>query len=196
MVHYLNLEYILLRIYEVLASLFSPVPGAVNEAPATLAFWYGQLAILGFSLSAILVLILMYVRVRLIIVEHEGFHHKEEVLEREAHKVHEEHKGNGRWTRIQSLMNSTYESDWRRAIIEADSMLADTLANAGYAGTTLGEQLKGASPIQFTTLDLAWKAHKIRNDIAHGAEGFHLTDRDARTAIDMYRRVFEEFGVL
>ena len=59
-----------------------------------------------------------------------------------------------------------------------------------------GEKLRDANPLQFSTLDLAWQAHKVRNDIAHAGEGFHLSEREANATIDLYRRVFEEFDFI
>jgi hypothetical protein len=56
----------------------------------------------------------------------------------------------------------------------------------------VGERLRDANPLQFTTLDLAWKAHKVRNDIAHAGESYQLSQRDTHATIDYYRRVFEE----
>ena len=75
-------------------------------------------------------------------------------------------------------------------------MLGDVLDNQGYAGPVVGDQLKMANPLQMTTLDLAWKAHKMRNDIAHEGEVLQLTERDVRATIDYYRRVFEEFNAI
>ena len=71
-------------------------------------------------------------------------------------------------------------------------MLGEMLEVAGYRGASIGDKLKDANPLQMKTLDLAWKAHKIRNDIAHGGEGFHLSERDTKATIDFYRQVFEE----
>src|SRR3989338_3011053 len=45
-------------------------------------------------------------------------------------------------------------------------------------------------------VELAGKAHKVRNDIAHGGEGYKLEERDVRVAIDYYKRVFEELGAI
>jgi hypothetical protein len=75
-------------------------------------------------------------------------------------------------------------------------MLGDLLAARGYRGANIGDMLKDANPIQFTTLNQAWAAHKVRNQIAHEGEGYTLTDREARSTIEQYRHVFEEFDYL
>src|SRR5665811_901993 len=89
---------------------------------------------------------------------------------RRKHTVHP--AKNPQWEHVMALASSPIESDWRRAIIEADIMLDNLLMSRGYRGATLGDKLKTANPLQFTTLDLAWKAHKVRNDIAHGGEQY------------------------
>jgi len=100
---------------------------------------------------------------------------------------------NPRWLAVEKLAEGTSESDWRRAILEADSMLHDLLTLRGFAGTDIGEQLRGANKTNFGTLDLAWEAHRLRNKIAHEGESLQITERDAQATIDQYRRVFEEF---
>ena len=152
--------------------------------------------ILGMLLTLVLLVLVVYAQIRLVQVEHEGFHAIEE-KEREQQYQDEEVEGSGkndRWQRIEELAEGGSEGDWRRAILEADIMLFDVLRAQGYPGEAVGEQLKMANPIQMTTLDLAWKAHKVRNDVAHGGESLPLTERDARTTISYYKRVFEEFG--
>ena len=190
-VNFLNLEYIILRIYELIVGLNVDV----EEVPWQVLYWGGQAVLLGLTLSVVLLAFIVYTRIRIVFVEHEGFgkqdsgvHAKEEEPELET--------GNSRWEQVVLLAASPNESDWRRAVIEADVMLGDLLTNQGYRGATIGDQLKDANPLQFTTLDLAWKAHKVRNDIAHGGEGFVLTERDVRATIDMYGRVFEEFNFI
>jgi hypothetical protein len=190
-VHYLNLEYFLLRTYQFFTG------GHIDSASAyegIRSFWV-QLSILGLALSFILLVMTVWVRIRLIVVEHEAL----EKHEAEAHRKRterEEKKGNQRWERIVALMGYSDEAQWRIAIIEADSMLEELLTERGYPGETLGDKLKNANPLQFTTLDLAWQAHKVRNALAHLGEAYPLSEREARATIDLYARVFGEFGII
>ncbi len=147
------------------------------------------------ALTVVFLAIVVWMRIKLIIVEHEGYHAKEAHEHEHAHSEPPPPK-NPQWDRVQALANSGAESDWRRAILEADIMLGDMLTQVGYRGKEIGEKLRDANPLQFSTLDLAWKAHKVRNDIAHGGENFHLSGRDANATIDLYRRVFEEFNYI
>ena len=192
-VHFLNIEYLLVRTYQYLSGLSAPVaalPGWAHELLFTLIY-------IGMAVSLILIAMIVYAQIRLVQVEHAGFH----ALEEHEHEEHEagpegETHHHTRWDDIVTLASSGSESDWRRAILEADIMLSDALSERGFEGATVADQLRQANPIQMRTLDLAWQAHKVRNQIAHEGERLKLTDRDVRATTDLFKRVFEEFGII
>ena len=154
------------------------------------------IAIIGLAIAFVMLVLIVYVTIRLETLEHAGFHHRE-MAEHITHEVHAEPEAkNPRWEGVTLLVSSTNESDWRRAILEADIMLAELLKEKGYPGDTLGDQLKMANPLQFTTINSAWEAHRMRNALAHLGEAFPLSERDARATIEQYRKVFEEFDYI
>jgi hypothetical protein len=179
-----------------LAGFADTVPSHVPTWLTTLGYIANTIAVIGLAVAFLLLVLLVFVSIRLEQLEHHGFHHREMA----EHLVHELHghtaPKNPRWEGVTLLASSLSESDWRRAIMEADIMLSDLLKEQGYPGDTLGEQLKMANPLQFTTLDLAWEAHRMRNALAHLGEAFPLTERDTRATIEQYRRVFEEFNYI
>ncbi len=101
-----------------------------------------------------------------------------------------------RWLHIQSLIDGRSASEWREAIIEADIMLDDILAQRGYVGEGAGEKLKAVEPSSFDTLQSAWEAHKVRNQIAHEGSAFNLSEELARRTIARYESVFREFNAI
>ncbi len=103
---------------------------------------------------------------------------------------------NDRLKDVETHITSDHPNDWKLAIIEADIILDEALKKAGYAGASLGDRLKSISPSQLNSLDAAWQAHKVRNQIAHGGEDFVLTKRLAEDTIKQYRMVFGDLGVL
>ncbi len=107
-----------------------------------------------------------------------------------------ESKGNPKWVRVVSLINSNNSSDWRLAIIEADVMLEELLRVNGYHGDTIGDMLKAVEPSDMLTLDNAWEAHKVRNRIAHAGADFELTEREAKRVIVLFESVFKEFEII
>lgn len=103
--------------------------------------------------------------------------------------------GNSRLVDINEHIESDNPNDWKLAIIEADIILDEALKKLGYAGVSLGERLKSISSSQLDSLDDAWQAHRVRNQIAHGADDFVLTRRLAENTIKQYKRVFRELEV-
>ncbi len=98
-----------------------------------------------------------------------------------------------RWKDVEGLMQSGNPGDWRVAILEADILLDDMLTQMGYAGESIGEKLKQADRAHFKSLDDAWKAHKVRNNIAHEGAAYQVSRSDAEETIAMFKRVFDEF---
>lgn len=101
-----------------------------------------------------------------------------------------------RWEHIQSLVEGNSPSEWREAIIEADIMLDDVLAKEGYVGDGVGEKLKSADSTELKTLQNAWEAHKVRNQIAHQGSTYDLSDTVAQRTIAHYEAVFRELNVI
>ena len=100
------------------------------------------------------------------------------------------------WGRVVEHMNSTSESDWKLAILECDIILYDMMETMGYTQDSLGEKLKAVEKSDFTTIEFAWEAHKIRNQIAHEGADYRLTEREARRVIGLYETVFREFELI
>jgi uncharacterized membrane protein len=97
---------------------------------------------------------------------------------------------------LQIHIDSDNPNDWKLALIEADIILDEILKQQGYAGASLGERLRSISPSSLASLDDAWQAHKLRNQIAHGGVDFVLTQKLAKETINRYLRVFADLGIL
>ena len=115
-------------------------------------------------------------------------------------KLYQKHYGtevrSDRWQEVLSHLDSTNPNDWRLSIIQADIMLDEALKQLGYAGNSLGERLRSITPSQLASIDDAWQAHKVRNEIAHAGADFVLTQRIARETVGRYQRVLDELGAL
>lgn len=103
---------------------------------------------------------------------------------------------NDAWEKVLKRTESMNEDDWKLAIIEADIMLADLLDKLHLLGESIGEKLKAVDKSDFRTLDNAWEAHKVRNEIAHGGSSFVLTRHRMMEVINLYKSVFEEFKII
>jgi len=98
-----------------------------------------------------------------------------------------------RWENAVKHIESVNPNDWKQAILEADIILDDLLTKLGYRGESVGEKLKRVNPGDMKSLNDAWEAHKVRNQIAHEGSGFSLDQHVARHVLNRYRKVFEEF---
>ncbi|HXK35119.1 MAG TPA: hypothetical protein VJ103_01265 [Candidatus Paceibacterota bacterium] len=103
---------------------------------------------------------------------------------------------NPRWEHVLAHIATDDPHRWQLAIIEADIILDEMTQAMRVPGENLGERLKNIERSDFFTLDLAWEAHKVRNQIAHAGTSYTLTRREAKRIIDLYREVFHEFGYI
>lgn len=191
-----------LDIGTILRALYERITGATEGAsPDQLVEFLYSLwqwfSVAAFLASGLLLFGIIYAKLRL----HELEEVVEHQLEEAEHHYKEQygahvHSHNERWEQAVAHAESESPNDWRLAIIEADIVLEELLTKLGYSGLTIGDKLKQASPQFFTTIEDAWKAHKVRNDIAHRGSDFVLTKRLAKETIEQYRRVFMEHGAI
>lgn len=88
------------------------------------------------------------------------------------------------------------EGRLKDAVMQADILLDKALQASGVNGKTLGERLKSAqSRLSKMVLDMAWDAHKVRNRLAHELH-YRLTEAEAQRALNNFKKVLRELGVL
>lgn len=186
-----NVEYWFRLAYE---CLHGGCYGSVDASQfmAWLAHLWLWIIVLGYALAVAGLVLLVYAMVRLF----ELRKREEEYYSTLLIPAGAEGGTHPRWEHIQSLIEGASASDWRSAIIEADVMLDDVLTQQGYVGDGLGEKLKTASSSKFHTLQDAWEAHKVRNQIAHQGSAFDLSESLAKRTIAHYEAVFREFHVI
>ncbi len=95
-----------------------------------------------------------------------------------------------------------FSNQWRKilseknqqvAIMEADKILDLVLRKKGYKGP-LGAKLKKHGKL-FSDLDGIWKAHKLRNRIAHEIN-ISLTPREFRAALNSFQKALNDLKAL
>jgi hypothetical protein len=177
---FLNLEYVYLKIYDCVKSTCR-FDGDIG--------FLDNIRLYSIIIALILFAGIIYVIVRIRQIRREEEEELDEIVV--AKGITE--KKREKWNKLIDLASSENENDWRLAILEADTMLDDMVNVMGYKGEGLGEKLKQIERSDFNTLDKAWDAHKIRNNIAHAGSDYVLTKREVRRVIDLYKQVFEEF---
>jgi hypothetical protein len=175
-VHFLNVEYILTAIYEFFQNF---------DAVAIINWLLWLITLLrpiAFVVTLFLIGVCVYSFIKLKQLAR---------AEKEAGKIAEvvetpaeqEKELNEKWVKVQEHINSSNPNDWRMAIIESDIILGEVLTKAGFRGDNIGDQLKSVAKGDMKTLDSAWEAHKVRNQIAHGGSDYQLNEREVKIAI-------------
>jgi len=100
-----------------------------------------------------------------------------------------------RWSEVAAHLDSPREADWKVALMEADKLVDDALARAGFPGDTFGDRLTNIRPGTLASLDGVWWAHKVRNRLAHEMDYF-LRYTEARQAIGYYEQALRELQLL
>lgn len=185
---YLNIEYIFNKILEIIRPIID-----FFTNPHT---W----TVIGFIVACmcilfIAIIIFSLVRMREIQLheKHELDHEIHEALARDQELLRNE---NPRWHYILTLIESSNESDWRVSIIEADTMLEESLREKGLTGEGVSELLESARASGYQSIQNAWDAHVVRNQIAHAGSEFPLSQIEGRRVIKMYQNFFEELGII
>jgi hypothetical protein len=181
-----------------LSTVFKFFGNADSTAADLVVFLQSLWALYSFialSLSALFIVGIIYAYVRINQLDEVI---SENLLEQEKswRELNDGRVENDRWQSAQTHLASDNPNDWKLAIIEADVLLDRMLDKAGYAGGTIGEKLRSASVRSFATLDDAWQAHRVRNQIAHGGADFVLTHKVAKETLILYERVFKEFDYI
>ena len=186
----INVEYFFRLLYNLLFGESSLTD--VAQFKALMAYIWSQIIVIGYALSVIAMVCIVYFLMRIFeLREHEEEHYGRVLLAPD-----QTGENNPRWRQIEQLMEGVSGNDWRQAIVEADIMLEECLAKQGYVGEGVGEKLKQAGPTGFDTIQDAWEAHKVRNQIAHEGSAFDLSESLARRTIARYKNVFHEFKLV
>lgn len=182
---YLNIEYFFNQILELFRLIGKVLGGDFSGITS-------RLKIFLLFLSLFFIAGIIYTTMRILEIrrsEREKYHSVAMAEEPEDGGVRRE-----RWQTIIKKMESANTSDWKLAIIEADTLLDEMVKKMGYPGENLGERLRHVEVSDFTSLQEAWEAHKVRNRIAHdSSDQFILTEREARRVIGLFEKVFREF---
>lgn len=186
--NYLNMEYVFSKIVDIA----QPIINFFGN-PQT----WSTLGVISALLSIICIALIIFSLVRLVEIQ---IYDKEEI-EHEIHNAlmkqkEKERNTNPRWHYILTLIESPNDSDWRVAIIEADSLMEEVLKERGIVGETVSELLEGAKGSGYRSIQDAWDAHLVRNQIAHEGLDFPLSQIEGRRVIKMFQNFFEELRII
>jgi hypothetical protein len=99
-----------------------------------------------------------------------------------------------RFLSIENKLNKDNYATFALSIINADKLLDKAMIEMGVPGKTMGDRLKKTSD-KFSQLDSIWRAHKLRNIIAHESD-FELSYRQAANALAIYKQALKDLGAI
>lgn len=99
-----------------------------------------------------------------------------------------------RFLRIENRLNKDKPETWAMTIINGDKLLDKALSEMGAPGKTMGERLKKISN-KFTDLNAVWRAHKLRNMIAH-EDDLEVSYRQAASALAIYKQALKDLEAI
>ena len=185
---YLNIEYVFDKLANSLQSTYVFI---------TNAHTWEIIGMISVSISILALIIIIFSLVRLYEIQVFDREEIEHAINHALAKDKERDRTlNPRWKYILTLIESPNESDWRVAIMEADSLLEETFKERGLVGTTMSELLEEAKLNGYPSIQNAWDGHLIRNKIAHEGLDYPLTQVEGRRIVKLYQNVFEGLGVI
>ena len=99
-----------------------------------------------------------------------------------------------RFLAIENNLNQHSVATFMTTVIEADKLLDKAMIEMGIPGKTMGERLKKCGD-RFTHLNAVWRAHKLRNALAHEA-GLEITYKQAYNALQVYKQALKDLGAI
>jgi hypothetical protein len=98
-----------------------------------------------------------------------------------------------KWATVQA-MSVGNGANLRDAVSEADKLLDYALKQFGVPGETMGDRLK-RSGRRFNDINAIWRAHKLRNALAHEVD-FDLVPAQAKEALNDFEQGLRDLGAL
>lgn len=95
---------------------------------------------------------------------------------------------------IENKLSKDNPATYMTTIIEADKLLDKALMEAGAPGKTMGDRLKRSGG-KFSNINAVWRAHKLRNAIAHEPD-LEVGYKQAANALAIYKQALKDLGAI
>lgn len=99
-----------------------------------------------------------------------------------------------RFLKIENGLNKNNAATFMKTVIDGDKLLDKAMMEIGIPGKTMGDRLKHGKD-KFTDVNAIWRAHKLRNALAH-EDDLEITYRQALSALMIYKRALKDLGAI
>ena len=95
---------------------------------------------------------------------------------------------------IENKLRQDNPATYALAVINGDKLLDKAMIEIGIPGKTMGDRLKRGGG-RFTDLNAVWRAHKLRNAIAHETD-LEIGYKQAANALTVYKQALKDLGAI
>lgn len=95
---------------------------------------------------------------------------------------------------IENKLNKENSATFMNTVISADKLLDKALTEMGVPGKTMGDRLKRSGE-KFTDVNAVWRAHKLRNALAH-EDDLEISYKQACNALMIYKQALKDLGAI
>ena len=99
-----------------------------------------------------------------------------------------------RFLTIENKLKQDNPASFTVAVIEGDKLLDKAMIEMGIPGKNMGDRLKRGGS-RFSDLNGVWRAHKLRNAIAHETD-LEISYKQASNALTIYRQALKDLGAI
>ena len=99
-----------------------------------------------------------------------------------------------RFLAIENHLVKNNPATFMKTVIDGDKLLDKAMMEMGLPGKNMGERLKHSKD-RFTDINAVWRAHKLRNALAH-EDDLEITYRQAATALAIYKQALKDLEAI
>lgn len=99
-----------------------------------------------------------------------------------------------RFLEIENRLQKDNQASYALTVINCDKLLDKAMIEMGVPGKTMGDRLKRAGG-RFSNLNAVWRAHKLRNAIAHESD-LEISYKQALNATAVYKQALKDLGAI
>ena len=99
-----------------------------------------------------------------------------------------------KFLKLENGLNKNNAATFMKTVIDGDKLLDKAMMELGIPGKNMGERLKHSKD-KFTDINAVWRAHKLRNALAH-EDDLEITYRQAATALAIYKQALKDLGAI
>ena len=99
-----------------------------------------------------------------------------------------------RFLEIENKLKQDNPASFVTTVINGDKLLDKAMVEMGSPGKTMGDRLKRSGD-RFSDINAVWRAHKLRNAIAHESD-LEISYKQANNALAIYKQALKDLGAI